>query len=246
MDCSTAVFPVHHQLLELAQNHVHVLILTSSVSDVIQPSHPLLSPSLLPSIFPSIRVFSSESAFPIRWPEYWSLSFSISPFNEYSGLISFRIDWLEFLAVEGTLKGLLQHHSSKTSILWHSAFFGRRQWHPTPIFRHPSAPKSKGAQPEWRNVMGGCDQDGTESGRTLRAGIILHLDHGNSFCESTCVMKWQRAVPIYTDSWESLGDQTNQPWRKSVLNIHWKDWCWSCSSNTLATWCEELTHWKRP
>ena len=82
--------------------------------------HPLL---LLPSIFPSIRVFSNELALRIRWPKYWNFSFSISPSNEYSGLISFRIDWFDLLAVQGTLKSLLQHHSSKPSILWHSAFF---------------------------------------------------------------------------------------------------------------------------
>ena len=82
--------------------------------------HPLL---LLPSIFPSIRVFSNESALHIRWPKYWSFSFNTSPSNEYSGLISFRIDWLDLLAVEGTLKSLFQHHSSKASILWRSAFF---------------------------------------------------------------------------------------------------------------------------
>ena len=78
---------------------------------------------LLPSIFPSIRVFSNESPLRIRWPKYWTFSFSISPSNEYSGLISFRIDWFNLLAVQGTLKSLLQHHSSKTSILWHSAYF---------------------------------------------------------------------------------------------------------------------------
>ena len=78
---------------------------------------------LLPSIFPSIRVFSSESALHIRWPKYWSFSFSITPSNEYSGLISFRIDWFDLLAVQGTLKSFLQHHSSKASILWCSAFF---------------------------------------------------------------------------------------------------------------------------
>ena len=82
--------------------------------------HPLLLP---PSIFPTIRVFSSESVLRIRWPKYWSFSFSISPSNKYSGLISFRMDWLDLLAVQGTLKSLLQHHSSKASILWHSAFF---------------------------------------------------------------------------------------------------------------------------
>ena len=89
--------PVPHQLLELAQTHVH------QVSDAIQPSHPLSSPSLA-SIFPSIRVFSNESALRIRWPKYWSFSFSISPSNEYSGLISFRMDWFDLLAVQGSLK----------------------------------------------------------------------------------------------------------------------------------------------
>ena len=89
--------------------------------------HPLL---LLPSIFPSIRVFSNESVFHIRWPKFWSFSFSISPSNEYSGLISLRMDWLDLLAVQGTLKSLLQHHSSKASILRHSAFFIVQLSHP--------------------------------------------------------------------------------------------------------------------
>ena len=85
---------------------------------------------LLPSIFPSIRVFSHESAFCIRWPKYWSFSFNISPSSEHPGLISFRMDWLNLLAVQGTLKSLLQHHSSKVSILWHSAFFTAQLSHP--------------------------------------------------------------------------------------------------------------------
>ena len=110
-------FPVHHQLLELAQTHVH------RVSDAIQPSHPLSSPSPPAFNLFSIRVFSSESVLCIKWPKYWSFSFIISPFNEYSGLISFRMDWLDLLAVHRTLKSLLQHHSSKASILWCSAFF---------------------------------------------------------------------------------------------------------------------------
>ena len=109
MDCSTPDFPVHHQLPELAQIHVH------QVCDAIQPSHPL-SPLLLPSIFPSIRVFSNESVLRIRWPKYWNFSFSIRPSNEYSGLISFRMDWLDLLAIQGTLKSVHQHHSSKASI----------------------------------------------------------------------------------------------------------------------------------
>ena len=116
MDCSMPGFPVHHQLPELAQTHVHW------VGDAIPPSHPLSSPFLLSSIFPSIRVFSNESTLHIRWPKYCSFSFSISPSNEYlEGLISFKIDWLD-LAVQGTLKSLLQHHSSKASVLQHSAF----------------------------------------------------------------------------------------------------------------------------
>ena len=89
--------------------------------------HPLL---LLPLIFPSIRVFSNESVPPIRWPKYWNCSFSVSPSNEHSGLLSFRMDWLDLLAVQGTLRSLLQHHSSKASILWHSAFFRVQFSHP--------------------------------------------------------------------------------------------------------------------
>ena len=110
-DCSTPGFRVHHQLPELAQTHVH------QVGDAIRPSHPLSSPSPPVSVFPSIEVFSSESVLHIRWPEYWSFSFSISPSNKYSGLISFRIDWFDLPAFQGTLKGLLQYHSSKASIL---------------------------------------------------------------------------------------------------------------------------------
>ena len=91
--------------------------------DAIQPSHPLLSLFLLLLIFVSIRVFSNESVFHIRWSKYWTFSFSISPSNEYSGLISFRMDWLDLLVVQGTLKSLFQHHNSKASILWRSAFF---------------------------------------------------------------------------------------------------------------------------
>ena len=124
MDCSTPGFPVHHQLPELAQSHVH------QISDAIQPSHPLLALFLSPSIFPSIRVFSNESALCIRWPKYWSFSFNITPSIEHSGLISFRMDWLDLLAVQGTLKSLLQHHSSKASILQHSAFFIVQLSHP--------------------------------------------------------------------------------------------------------------------
>ena len=117
-------FPVHHQLPELAQTRssswwCHLTIWSSVI--------PLL---LLPSIFPSIRFFSEEPVLHIRWPKYWSFSFSICPSNEYSGLISFRMDWLDLLAVQETLKSLLQHHNSKASILQPSAFFMVQLSHP--------------------------------------------------------------------------------------------------------------------
>ena len=117
MDCSMPGLPVHHQLPEFTQTHLNW------IGDAIQPlilCRPLL---LLPSIFPSTRVFSSESFLHIRWPNYWSFSFSISLCNGYSGLISFRMDWLDLLAVQGTLKSLFQYHSSKPSIFQLSALF---------------------------------------------------------------------------------------------------------------------------
>ena len=117
MNRRTPGLPVHHQLRSLLK----LMCIVSEMSS----SHLILCRPLLlpPSIFPSIRVFSNESVLHIRWPKHWSFSFSISPSNEYSGLISFRIDWLDLLAVQGSLKSLLQHHSSKASILWSSAFF---------------------------------------------------------------------------------------------------------------------------
>ena len=117
-------FPVHHQLQKLAQTHVH------QVGDAIQPSHPRLSLLLPPSIFPGIRVFSKKSVLCIRWPKHWSFSFGISPANEYSGFISFSMDWFDLLAVQGTLKSLLQYHSSKASIPRCSVFFAVQLSHP--------------------------------------------------------------------------------------------------------------------
>ena len=124
MNCSTPGLPVHHQFLEFTQTHVH------RVGDATQPSHPLSSPSLPAPIPPSIRVFSNESTLHMRWPKYWSFSFSVSPSNEHPELISFRMDWLDLLTVQGTLKSLLQHHRSKASILRHSAFFIVQLSHP--------------------------------------------------------------------------------------------------------------------
>ena len=115
MDCSMPCLPVYHQLPEFAQTHELVMS-----SNHLILCHPLLLP---PSIFPSIRVFSNESTLCIRWPKYWSFSFSISPSSKYLGLISFRMDRLDLLAVQGILKSLLQHHSSKASILQHSIHY---------------------------------------------------------------------------------------------------------------------------
>ena len=122
MDCSTPGFTVLHYLPEFAQ----------SIESVMPSNHLILCRPLLllPSIFPTFRVFSNESTLHMRWRKYWSFSFSISPSNEYSGLISFRMDWLDLLAVQGTLKSLLQHHSSKTSILQGSVFFIVQLSHP--------------------------------------------------------------------------------------------------------------------
>ena len=120
MNGSTPGLPVQHQLLEFTQTHVH------RVSDAIQPSHPLI---LLPPIPPSIRAFSNESTLCMRWPKYWSFSFSISPSNEYSGLISFRMDWFD-LAVQGTLRSLCQHQNSKAPVFWCSIFFMVQFSHP--------------------------------------------------------------------------------------------------------------------
>ena len=124
MNRSTPGLPVHHQLLEFTQTHIH------RVSDAIQPFHPLSSPSPPASNPPSIRVFSNESTLCMRSPKYWRFSFSIIPSKEHRGLISFRMDWLDILAVQGTLKSLLQHHSSKASILRCSAFFTVQLSHP--------------------------------------------------------------------------------------------------------------------
>ena len=124
MDCSLPGFPVQHQLPEFTK--------LKSIESMMPSSHLILCRPLLllPPIPPGLRVFSNESTLSMRWPKYWSFSFSISPSNEHPGLISFRMDWLDLLVVQGTLKRLLQHHSSKASILQHSAFFTVQLSHP--------------------------------------------------------------------------------------------------------------------
>ena len=124
MDCGRPGLPVNHQTSEFTQTHVH------RVSDAIQPSHPLYPLLLLPPIPLCIRIFSSKSTLRMRWPKYWNFSLSIIPSNEHPGLISFRMDWLDLLAVQGTLKSLLKYHSSKASILQHLAFFTVQLSHP--------------------------------------------------------------------------------------------------------------------
>ena len=124
MNCSTPGLPVHHQLPEFTQTHVIELVMPSSHLILCRP---LL---LLPPIPPSIRVFTNESTLHKRWPKYCSFSFNINPSNEHPGVISFRMDWLDILAIQGTLKSLLQHHSSKASILRRSAFFTVQLSHP--------------------------------------------------------------------------------------------------------------------
>ena len=124
MNCNMPGSSVFHCLLEFAQLHVHW------VNDAIQPSYPLLTPFLLPSVFQKIRIFSDESVLHIRWPKNWRFSFSISSSKDYSGLISFRIDWIDLLEVQGTLKSLFWCHNSRASILHHSVFFMVQLSHP--------------------------------------------------------------------------------------------------------------------
>ena len=142
MDCSTPGFPVHHQILSWLK--------LMSVESVMPSNHLILCHLLLllPIIFPTIGVFSNKLALHIRWPKYWSFSFSISPSNECSGLISFRMDWLDLPSVQGTLKSLLQHHSSKASILRHSAFFMVQLSHPymTTITLFHLSPQNKSSR----------------------------------------------------------------------------------------------------
>ena len=133
MNCSTPGLPVHHQLpASLSITNSWSSLRLTSIESVMPSSHLILCHPLLllPSIPPNIRVFSSESTLRMRWPKYWSFSFSIILSKEIPELISFRLDWLDLLAVQGTLRSLLQHHSSKASILWHSAFFTVQLSHP--------------------------------------------------------------------------------------------------------------------
>ena len=173
---STPGLPVHHQLLKLTQTHIH------RVGDAIQPSYPLLSLLLLPSIFPRIRVFLNDSVLPIRWPKYWRFSYNISLSNEYSGLISFRMDWLELFAAQETLKSLLQYHSLKASILWHSAFFIVQ-------FSHPYMSTGKIALTTWTFV-----------GKVMFLFFNMLSRLVIAFLPRNKCLNFMAAVTIYSDS----------------------------------------------
>ena len=189
-DCSTPGLPVHH--------HSRSLLKLMSIESVMPYNHHILCHLFLlsPSVFPSIRVFSNESSLYISWPKYWSFSFNISPSNEYSGLNSFRMDWLDLLAVQGTLKSLLQHHRSKASILQHSAFSIVQQSYPY-----------------------------ITTGKTIALARWTFV--------GKVMLKFSK--PSFNNTWTVISP-----------TVHWKDRCWSWNSNTLATWCEVLTHLKRP
>ena len=157
--CSMPGLPVHHQLLEFTQTHV---CWVSDAPNHLIVCHPLLLP---PSIFPSMRVFSNVSILCIKWPQYWTFSFNISPSNEYSGLISFRMNWLDLLAFQRTLKSLLQHHSSKASILWHSAFFIVQLSHPHLTFTGIK-------QSKWLGKVGFISAEGCATDKDLGARFL--------------------------------------------------------------------------
>ena len=202
MNRRTPGLPVHHQFPEFTQTHIY------QVGDAIQPSHPLSFPSP-PAPNPSQHwVFSNESTLCMRWPNYWSFSFSISPSKEHPGLISFRMDWLDLLEVQGTLKSLLQHHSSKASILWRSAFF-------TVQLSHPYMTTGKTIALTRQTFVGNVV--------SLLFNILSRLDirEGNGTpLQHSCLENpmdggaWWAAVHGVAKSWTRLNDFTFTHWRR--------------------------------
>ena len=212
MNCSTPGFPVHHQLLEFTQ--------LTSIESVMPSSHLILCRPLLllPSVFPRIRVFSSESALHIRWPRYWTFSFSISTSNEYSGLISFRIDWFDILAVQGTLKSLLQHHISKVSILQHSAFF-------TVQLSHPYTTTGKTiALTRWTFVGKVMSLLFNMLSRLVVIPMAIYLSISMYVCLSfPCEVQLKKLINVCINK--------VLPWSKAKLILFTNDWRqkWSCT-----------------
>ena len=204
MDCNTPGLPLHHQLPEFTQ---------MSTESVMPSNHLILCWPLLlrPSIFPSIKVFSNESVLRTRWPMYWSFSFSTSPSNENSGLISFRMDWLDFLAVQGTLKSLLQHHSSKASILWCSTFFIVQLSHPY--------------------VTTGISHKFLNFKLSTKVRLISHR------C-LVGLMKWSQSLPLMNKEEQSVHHPVQQglscnPPRLSTYSILWKEFRMTIAWGTL-------------
>ena len=294
MNRSTPGLPVHHQLLESTQTHIH------RVGDAIQPSHPYGPLLFLPSIFPSITVFSNESALCIRWPKYWSFSFNISPSNEHPGLISFRMDWLDLLAVQETLKSLLEHHSSKASILLLSAFFTVQLSRPymttgktialtrwtfvdkvmSLLFNMLSRlviiflPRSKRLLISWLQSKSAVILEPQKINSATLSTVSPSIFHEVTGLDAMILVFWMLSFkPTFSLCWLNLNENLVLPidafelWRKHpqfwrrLLRVPWtarrsnqsilkeinsecsmKDWCWS--SNTLATWNEEMTHCK--
>ena len=215
MDCSTPGFPVLHDLPEFAQTHVHWF------SDAIQPSQPLSPPSLPALNLSQHQGFSNELALHIRWSKYWSFSFSSSPSNEYSRLICFRMDWFHFLAVQGTLKSLLQHHHSKASVLQHSAFFTVKLSHP-----HMTTGKNRTF-----DYMDFCQQSGILLFNMLSRLVIACLPR------SKCLL-----IPWLQSSSRDFGAQENSlSLFPHLFAMKWGDrmpWCsfsecWVLSQQTL-------------
>ena len=233
MNCSTSGLPVHHQLPEFTQTHIY------QVHDAIQISHSLSSPSPAPNPSQHQNLFQWVNS-SHQWPKYWSFSFSIIPSKEHPGLISFRMEWLDLLAVQGTLKSLLQHHSSKASILRLSAFF-------TVQLSHPYMTTGKTiALTRWTFV----GKVMSLLLNMLSRLVIIFLPKSKRL-----LISWLQSPsavilePPQIKVWHCLHCfPIYFPWSDGTrcLNIPWKDWCWSWNSNTLATWCEEMTYLKRP
>ena len=244
MNCSTQGLPVHHQLPEFTQTHNIESVMPSSHLIL---CHPLL---LLPPIPPSIRVFSNESTHRMRWPKYWSFSFSIIPSKEIPGLIFFRMDWLDLLAVQGTLTSLLQHHSSKASILQGSAFFTVQLSYPymttgktialtrwtfvgkvmSLLFNMLSRllitflPRSNHLFISWLQSPPAVILEPPKIKSATLSNVSSSICHEVMGPEELMLLN----CGVGEDSWESLGlqgDPTSPFWRRSALGFLWKEWC---------------------